>query len=266
MTTYSIPVPELGTIPVTVTEAGPADGPVTLLLHGGAGPQSVLGFGARLAEERGARVLTPVHPGFGGTPRPEALHTIGGLARLYASLLDELDVSEVTVIGNSIGAWIAAELAALGSARIARVALVGAVGLVVPGFTPVDFFSLPLSEVADYSYHEPDKFRIDPSTFTPEQQAIGAANRDALATYGGVAMVDATLGGRLGEIKVPVLVIAGESDRISPPDLGRAFAAAIPGARFQLLTETGHLPQLETPDALSAALAAFDEETEVDNA
>src|SRR4051794_9587476 len=86
-----------------------------LLLHGGGGPQTVEPFGARLAAELGVRVVVPTHPGFGGTERPEGLTTIAGLAREYAGLLDELDLTGVTVVGNSIGGWIAAELALLGS-------------------------------------------------------------------------------------------------------------------------------------------------------
>jgi len=47
----------------------------------------------------------------------------------------------------------------------------------------------------------------------------------------------------------PTLVLWGEADRIVDPDYGRAYADAIPGARFELLRWSGHLPQLETPHA-----------------
>ncbi|HEY8815905.1 MAG TPA: alpha/beta hydrolase, partial [Candidatus Dormibacteraeota bacterium] len=77
-----------------------------LLLHGGGGPQTVLPFAERLASVRPARVITPTHPGFAGTPRPDSLTTVRGLAELYTRLLDELDLSRVTVVGNSIGGWI----------------------------------------------------------------------------------------------------------------------------------------------------------------
>jgi pimeloyl-ACP methyl ester carboxylesterase len=50
------------------------------------------------------------------------------------------------------------------------------------------------------------------------------------------------------------LVLWGDSDRIADPDYGRAFADAIPLARFQLLPDTGHLPQLETPEQLMNAI------------
>src|SRR4051812_3912336 len=98
-----------------------------LLLHGGGGPLSVAAFAERLAT--GNRVITPTHPGFGGTERPDALRTVRGLAELYATLLDELQLADVTVIGNSLGGWIAAELALLHSPRVSRLILVDAVGI-----------------------------------------------------------------------------------------------------------------------------------------
>ncbi|MQY17181.1 alpha/beta fold hydrolase [Nocardia macrotermitis] len=255
MAAYDIQVPGIGSVPVTVTETG--SGPVHLLLHGGAGPQSVQEFAERYAREQSVRVLTPVHPGFGGTPRPEAVATMGDLAEVYIALLDQLGLDEVTVIGNSIGGWITAEIASRGSDRLAAAVLVCAVGLEVPGVTPVDFFGLRLDEIADYSYHRPDAFRIDPSTFTPQQVEAMAGNRISLQVYGGERMTDPTLTERLAAVTVPVLVISGVSDRIALPEVGRAFAAAIPGARYELLPETGHLPQLETPEQLVKVLAAF---------
>ena len=49
----------------------------------------------------------------------------------------------------------------------------------------------------------------------------------------------------------------GEADRVVDPDYGRAFAAAIPGARFALLAKTGHVPQMETPETLLDAIRPF---------
>lgn len=72
-------------------------------------------------------------------------------------------------------------------------------------------------------------------------------------------MTDPTLAGRLGGVSTPTLVVWGEADRIGDPDFGRAFAAAIPGAQFTMLPETGHLPQIETPDALIRTVWAFAE-------
>lgn len=253
--TYALTVAGIGRAEVTVDDQG--DGRPFLLLHGGGGPQTVAGFAGLLAGSGPARVITPVHPGFGGTARPEALHTIPGLAALYAALLDELGLTGVTLIGNSVGGWVAAELALLGSPRVGGVIVIDGTGIEVPGHPVADFFSLTLDQVADLAYHDPDAFRLDPAALPPAQLEAMAGNRAALAVYAGTAMTDPALRGRLASVRVPALVLWGQSDQIVDPDYGRAYAAAIPGARFQLLTGTGHLPQLETPGPLLTAIRDF---------
>src|SRR5580692_11088049 len=100
-TTLELTIDAEGPIPVTFNDTG--SGHTFLLLHGGARPQSVTGFANLLATTHDARVITPTHPGFGGTPRPERIDSIKVLAGLYGALLDRLDLENVTVIGNSIG-------------------------------------------------------------------------------------------------------------------------------------------------------------------
>jgi pimeloyl-ACP methyl ester carboxylesterase len=226
-------------------------GPNVLLLHGGGGPQTVAGFAELLSADH--HVVTPTHPGFGGTPRPEGLTTVGGLAEVYAGLLDELDLDEVTVVGNSIGGWIAAELALLGSDRVKEVVLVDAVGIEVEGHPVVDFFALDFPTIAKLSYFDPEKFRIDPAALPPAAQELLAGNRATLAVYA-TSMTDPTLRERLAGIKVPTHVIWGDCDQIADPDYGRAFAEAIPGATFEVLKDTGHMPQLESPELLASAV------------
>jgi len=146
-TTRSLTVERIGDVDLTFTERG-TGGPF-VILHGGAGPLSVSGFADLLAETEQVRVIAPTHPGFGGTPRPDALDSIRGLAALYVALLDELELTDVTVIGNSIGGWIAAEMALRGSPRLTRVVLVDAVGIDVAGHPVADFFSLTMDQVPD---------------------------------------------------------------------------------------------------------------------
>ena len=254
--TRTITLPDVGAVELQFTERG--EGDPYLLLHGGAGPLSVAGFADLLAERQPARVITPTHPGFAGTIRPDRLRTTGQLAELYAALLNDLDLTGVTVIGNSVGGWIAAEMAIAESTRLKSAILVDAVGIEVPDHPVVDFFSLTLDQVAEYSYYDPEKFRIDPAKMPPAQLAAMPGNRAALAVYGGGAsMVDRTLRDRLASVDLPVLVLWGESDRIVDPEYGRAYAEAIPGARFELLPGTGHVPQVETPELLIARISGF---------
>ncbi|GIG59714.1 alpha/beta hydrolase [Longispora fulva] len=229
------------------------NGRPTLLLHGGAGPRSVAGLGGLLAPDR---VLVPTHPGFAGTDRPKWLSSIQALAGIYQDLLDELDLADVLVIGSSIGGWIAAELALRHSDRVTGLVLINATGIEVPGQPVADIFGLSLAELADLSYHEPDRYRIDESTFTAEQREELAGNRATLTTYAG-DMTDPTLLDRLAGITVPTLVAWGASDQICTPTYGRAYAAAIPDAHFALIDRAGHLPQIEQPQALLDLIHSF---------
>src|SRR5215813_7868338 len=102
-----------------------------LLLHGGGGPGTVAGFAALLAERTHSRVLVPTHPGFAGTTRPDSLASTRDLAAVYVALLDELELADVTVIGNSFGGWLAAEIALLGSPRVSGAIIVDGIGVEV---------------------------------------------------------------------------------------------------------------------------------------
>lgn len=257
--TRTLTVGGIGSVPVTFTDRG--TGRPVLLLHGGAGSFSVAGFAELLASSEPARVITPVHPGFDGTPRPDWLASVASLAAVYAQLLRDLGLSDVCVVGNSIGGWIAAELALAESAapdrRVSSVVLVNAAGLQIDAAPAADFFSLTLDEVFDLSYFNPEAFRIDPAALPPERAAAMAANRGTLEVYGGKATSDPGLLGRLPRIGIPALVVWGAADRMVPPAHGEAYAGAIPGARFALIAEAGHLPQLETPDELLAVVWQF---------
>jgi pimeloyl-ACP methyl ester carboxylesterase len=254
-TTLQLTVPDVGNVTVTVTDRG--TGHPFLLLHGGGGPTTVEPWADRLAEAEHARVITPVHPGFNGTPRPDELNSPRGLAALYVQLLEALDLRDVTVVGNSIGGWITAEMATLAPDRVSGYILVDAVGIEVPGHPIPRLSTLTPAELARRSYYDPATYGVDPAALPPQARAAMASNRETLAHYAGDDMSDPTLSSRLGVVHTPVLVVWGEADQIADPDFGRAYAAAIPGAQFRLLEHTGHMPQIETPDALVDVVWSF---------
>src|ERR1700739_10347 len=68
-----------------------------LLLHGGGGPSTMTGFADLLAERTHSQVLLPTPPGFGGTPKAAELTGVTELARAYVTMLDQLDLADVTV-------------------------------------------------------------------------------------------------------------------------------------------------------------------------
>ena len=248
--TYQLSTPA-GDVPVTVTESGAGHRPV-LLLHGGAGPDSVTGFGEALATRFPFRVLSPVYPGFAGTERPGWLDSIGKLADVWRALLEELGLTDVIVAGSSIGGWVAAELTLAAPERVARLVLIDPAGLDSADHPVADFFSLTPDQLAELSWANPEGHRLDPAAMPPAQRAVLAGNRDALLAYGGRSMTDPALAARLGGITAATLVIWGEADRIVTPAYGKEYAAAIPGATFTVVPAAGHLPQLENPEAVLA--------------
>jgi pimeloyl-ACP methyl ester carboxylesterase len=253
--THKLTVEDIGDVEVTVSDRG--TGHPFLLLHGGGGPATVTPWADQLAEAEPAHVFTPVHPGFLGTSRPDALHSARGLAAVYLELLKALDLRDVTVVGNSIGGWVAAEMAVLGSDRVTSYVLVDAVGIEVAGHPVADFFSLNPTEVAQRSFYDPGTFGVDPAKLPPEAREAMASVRTALGIYAENGMTDPTLLSRLGAVRAPLLVVWGEADRIGDPGLGRAYAAAIPGAQFLMLDHAGHMPQIEAPGALIDAVWPF---------
>jgi pimeloyl-ACP methyl ester carboxylesterase len=253
-TTHTVSTP-FGDVPVTVTERG--QGRPVVLLHGGAGPDSVAGFARLLAERHPFHTLTPVNPGFVGAPRPDGLDSARKLGEVYAALFSQLGLTDVTVVGSSIGGWIAAETALSASDRVSRLVLIDAAGLDSAEHPPADYFSLTLDQVFDLSYANPDAYRIDPSKLTDAQRAVAAGNRAALEVYGGRSMADPGLAARLAGIAIPTLVVWGEADRMFTPAYGKEYAAAIPGATFAVLPNAGHLPQIETPEALMTLFEQF---------
>ncbi|WP_019927762.1 alpha/beta fold hydrolase [Nocardia sp. BMG111209] len=230
----------LGTVDLTVADHDRTR--TYLLLHGGGGPATMAAFAGLLAERARARVLVPTHPGFAGTPRPAEVGDVAALADLYLGLLDRLELRDVTLVGNSFGGWLAAEMALRGNPRVTRAVVVDAVGIEVDDQPITDISGMSPAEVRTYSFHDPSAAPVPP----PGVPAP-APDLDALTAYTGPTMTDPTLRRRLAELRLPVDVVWGDSDRIVRPGYGRAYAAAIPGATFTLLPGTGHMPQIETP-------------------
>jgi pimeloyl-ACP methyl ester carboxylesterase len=139
-----------------------------------------------------------------------------------------------------------------------RPVLIDSAGVLVEGQPMIDFFALDARGVAEYSFHDPDRFYVDPATLPAEQLAQRAANMATLRVLAGEPyMYDPDLLGQARQVKIPVLVLWGDSDRIFTPEYGQAFARAFPQSQFTLIAAAGHLPHLEQPTATFAALDGY---------
>ncbi|MFL5994942.1 MAG: alpha/beta fold hydrolase [Streptomyces sp.] len=239
---------------LTLSEAG-AGRPV-LVLHGGGGPATVAGLAEHLS--RTAHTITPVHPGWDGAHRPAWLTGIDDLALAYLHMLRDRGLRDVLVVGSSLGGWTAAEMAVRDSeGSITGLVLIDAVGVQVETEHITDFFALDARGVAEHSWHDPDRYYLDPTGLPAEELARRQANMATMRLLAGDPyMHDPMLLGRLGQIRVPSLLLWGESDRIVTPAYGAAYADAFADGRFEVIPKAGHLPQIEQPEATLALIEA----------
>jgi pimeloyl-ACP methyl ester carboxylesterase len=253
--TQSAVVNLLPDLSIAMKTAG--EGRVVLVLHGGGGPATVESMSGRLAQH--ARTLTPTHPGWNGTPRPEWLDGVDDLAQAYLDYLADHQLHDVVVVGSSVGGWIGAEMACRDRGGIiSRLVLINAAGISVEGEAVRDVFSLTPRDLAEYSFYDPDRFFQDPATLPAEHLAMRRANMTALRVYAGEPyMHDPELLGRLGSVRIPTLVIWGEGDRITTLRYGQAYAAAFANARFETVARAGHLPHIEQGEVTLSLIESF---------
>ncbi|WP_157692548.1 alpha/beta fold hydrolase [Granulibacter bethesdensis] len=229
-------------------------GKPVLLLHSGAGPGSMMPLASAL--EARSHVILPTMPGFDDQPRQAGIVTIGDVATLYLSLLEQMRATDVTIIGNSVGGWIAAEMALRKSPRVSGIVLLDAIGLdpSPEGGAVLDPLKLGPA-VGAYAFHDPQRFGTPPDEAAAERIR---RNQQVLLTYAGEPfMNDPTLRRRLPKMPVPSLVIWGESDRIVTPAYGYQFAQLMPNARFKLVPQAGHFPQIEATAVVVESIAEF---------
>jgi pimeloyl-ACP methyl ester carboxylesterase len=213
----------------------------------------------RLAER--ARVIAPTHPGFGRSEQPRAFATVDDLAYFYLDLLDQLDLDDVALVGGSLGGWIAAEMAVKSTQRISHLVLANPVGIKVGDRETrdiADIFATPDDDLAKLAYFDPKLGARNYKEMPEDDVRIIARNREATARYAwSPYMHDPKLKGRLHRIRVPTLFLWGSADRILSEPYGRAYCAAIPGARFETIERAGHYPHLEQPDEFARRVFAF---------
>jgi pimeloyl-ACP methyl ester carboxylesterase len=247
---------DLNGVEISLTRKG--EGPPLLLLHGGGGPMENMPFADKLAEK--FEIIAPTHPGFNGTKIPHHYDGLPDLLFTYLDLLDRLALKDVTVVGVSLGGWLAAELAVLPGMPFSRVVLVDAVGVKHGGPFDrdiADIFGMPGPDLAKLMWHDLSK-APDPSKMEDAALEIIAGNRTALGLYGWEPYLhNPKLKHRLHRISVPTLVLWGASDGLVTAEYGRKYADLIPGAKFVAIPEAGHSPQAEQPEAFVKAIVDF---------
>ena len=243
--------------PVEMLDLG--DGRPMLFLNPGIGTDPGTAALNRLAER--LRVIAPSHPGFGSSERPPWITTVDDLSYFYLDLLDELDLNEVILAGVSFGAWIAAEIAVKCTTRLSRLIMANAVGIKVgdrENRDIADIFAMTEDQFNAAAFANPSIGVKDYKSMSAADLLATARNRESLARFTwSPYMHNPKLRNRLHRIGVPTLFLWGVRDRIVSADYGRRYCAAVPGARFELIDNAGHLPHIEQPKTFASRILDF---------
>lgn len=234
-------------------------GSPVLFLHGAGGFAPQQPFVAPLSAKH--RLIAPSHPGFGRSTLPEWLVSIDDIAHIYLELLDTLGLSELDIIGCSIGGWIAAEIATKVPDRVRRLVMVGPVGVKVGSPDKLDIpdiFAMPQADADKLIYHDPAKSAPDTKAMSDDELTAMFRNRETLALLVWEPWMHNTkLRHRLHRVTCPALFIRGASDGLVSEQYLNAYAALLPNARTQTIAAAGHVPHLEQPEAFASAVLDF---------
>src|SRR5258708_9185476 len=127
-----------------------------LFLHPHIGMHGSGRFIELLARE--AQVIAPSHPGFGHSELPKGMSTVDDMSYFYLDLIESLDLRELLVVGASVRAWIAAEIATKTRERLSRLVLIGAVGARFGALDKSDIvgiFATPRGRWGEHSFRDP---------------------------------------------------------------------------------------------------------------
>jgi pimeloyl-ACP methyl ester carboxylesterase len=258
---------------VDIGESRDGAAPV-LFVHGLAGCwQNWLENIPRVVAE-GRRVIAPDLPGFGLSEMPAEEISISGYGRCVEALCDELGLGEVVVVGNSMGGFVAAEKAIQFPDRVERLVLVSAAGISQKDLrkAPAMVVMRVVAELTARAAAQSDKVVTRPrlrevalSSIIRHPSRIKTDLLWEITTYsGGEGYIDATKANlsydfqdRLGDIRVPTLIVWGGNDMIVPTKDAHEYERLISGSRKVVMEDTGHVPMIERAPTFNDELMEF---------
>jgi pimeloyl-ACP methyl ester carboxylesterase len=264
----------LGSADVDSAELRPADLEPVVFVHGLGGQwQNWLENLPRAALER--RVIALDLPGFGSTPMPRDEITIPGYGRCVNQLCEKLDLGRVDIVGNSMGGYIAAEVAIQFPERIDQLLLVSAAGITTADVARRPVYTAGRIATA-MTAHSSAQYRAIASRPKSRHMALALVARHPsllradLAYEGFIkgaggpgfesalrACLEYDFRDRLPEIRRPTLIVWGEKDSIIPVRDAQEFERLIPDSRKLVMKDTGHIPMAERPGAFNNVMMEF---------
>jgi pimeloyl-ACP methyl ester carboxylesterase len=228
-----------------------------VFLHGAGGLPVVLPFMERLAQR--FDVIVPDHPGYGRSDEPAWLENIHDVAYFYLDFLQALELERIALVGNSMGGWMAMEIAVRNTSRLRSLMLVGPAGIAAPGVEPADIFLLSPEDTMRRLFHDPrlaeERLALP---VTPEGVDLALKNRHTTARLAWEPRLhDPMLPKWLHRIDVPVAIVWGKEDELLPVGMAHELKRLLPGAELTILERCGHLPHIEKMEEFCDLVVRF---------
>jgi 3-oxoadipate enol-lactonase len=243
-----------------VQVAGPAGAPALLMLHSLGTSLHVWDAQADALAAR-YRVIRPDLRGHGLTGVPPGPYTLDMLAADVLAVLDTLGVAAAHVAGLSIGGAVAQSLATLAPARVRSLVLCDTALAFPPPALWRERAALARAQGME-PLVQPVLARWVTADFQDAPEAEGLRTmlrRTAPEGYAGAAeaLAAADLTAATSRLRLPALVLVGAHDAATPMASAQALQAAIPGAQLVVLPGVAHIPTVQRPDDVTAAMAGF---------
>lgn len=204
--------------------------------------------------------------GHGNSPVTQDNYLMEDLGRDVLALLDKLGIERAAVAGHSMGGYVTLALQGLAPQRVAGVGMTATQARADTAEARENRFRLGslLTEEGTEAVVRFFAPRLFAPTVTSADPAYSLA-ASIIRSTSPAALRGSLLGmadrpdhrPSLPQIKVPSLVLAGEADQLMPLDRAEEMAALIPDCFLVKLPETGHMPMLERPEEVSAAMEAW---------
>jgi pimeloyl-ACP methyl ester carboxylesterase len=222
-----------------------------LVVFHGAG--TVDGFDFAEAWTDRFRVIVPYHPGFGESGDDPTFTDIHDYALHYLELFDMLRIDTMSLVGLSMGGYLAARIASEHQRRVRKLVMVAPYGLDVPGHPALDIIATPGEQLVPMLVSNFDnlKKRLPEK---PDMDFIGARYREA-TTFARLFWehpFDPKFPRRLRRITMPTLIVWGEEDKVIPIGQARSWREGIPHAELMVVKGAGHIAHLDKPETVGA--------------
>jgi pimeloyl-ACP methyl ester carboxylesterase len=230
-------------------------GAPVMFLHGAGGGGMWLPWMDKLAEK--FEVIVPSHPGYDKSDTPEWLDNVGDEAFFYLDFLDKLNLNGVHLVGNSMGGWIAAEIAVRDQKRLKTLTLISAAGIHVNGVAKGDLFLWTPEQRIRALFHD-QKFAEPMLANPPTGDMLDIQLKNSFTTAKlawSPRFYNRDLHKWLHRITIPTLIVWGDDDKIFPAPYAKAYGELIPGSKVEVIKDCGHVPPVEKMDAFLTLFA-----------